>query len=97
MAKAKNSYINADLDSAEAKLREWKLYIDANPINKLKDRFEGKRLIATIETQGKYIQETLKNYLALLEVVNKLREQEEQKQMKVRGSDDLTPFERGEI
>ena len=36
-------------------------------------------VVASIEAQGKFIQETMKNYLALLEVVDKLRTQEEAK------------------
>jgi len=51
----------------------------------LKDRIEWKELakggmipmvIASIEQQGKFLQETMKNYLALLEVVDTLREKE---------------------
>ena len=41
-------------------------------------------VIASIESQGKFIQETMKNYLALLEVVDKLREKEDAK-VEVRG------------
>jgi uncharacterized protein YlxP (DUF503 family) len=84
---AKTNYINAELDWAEKKLQEWQEYIDANPIHKLLDRTEleetrgGSKLkvIATIETQGKYIQEMMKNYLSLLGEVNKMREVEEKK------------------
>jgi hypothetical protein len=97
MAKAKNSYINAELDWAEDQLKSWKAYIDINPMHELLDRVVKNRVLATKEVQGKYLQELMKNYLALIEVVDKLREQEEQKQIKVRGSDDLTPFESGEI
>ena len=45
-------------------------------------------VIASIESQGKFIQETMKNYLALLEVVEKLREKEEAK-VEVRGKAEL--------
>jgi len=85
---AKNRFINAELDWAETKLLEWQEYIDANPIHLLLDRTEKEysasgaekvKVIATIETQGKYIQEMMKNYLSLLEQVDKLREIEEQK------------------
>lgn len=84
---AKTRYINAELDWAEQKLHEWQSYIDANPIHTLQDRTEiehiktGTRVkvIATIETQGKYIQEMMKNYLSLLSEVDKLREVEEKK------------------
>jgi len=98
MARAKkNSFINVDLEWAEAQLASWKAYIDANPINSLQDREIGGRIVSTKEVTGKYIQETMKNYLALIEIVDKLREQEEQKQLKIRGDDDLTPIERGEV
>lgn len=92
----KNSFINIDLDWAEEQLASWKKYINEHPFDALEDRSKGKTVI-TIEQQGKYLQETMKNYLHLLEVVDKLRQQEEQKQSKIRGSDDLTPFESGEI
>ena len=65
-----------------------------NPINELKDRIEWKptakggvmpMVVASIEQQGKFIQDTMKNYLALLEIVDKLREKEEAKK-EARGS-----------
>lgn len=85
MAKGKNSYINVDLDYAEQKLKEWKEYLDANPVSGLEDRTRdvmtrygpSEAVVATVEAQGKFLQETLKNYLSLLEVVDKLREKEE--------------------
>ena len=84
---AKTNYIGTELDWAETKLAQWQEYIDANPIHLLMDRTEieetktGTRVkvIATIETQGKYIQEMMKNYLSLLAEVDKLREVEEKK------------------
>lgn len=88
------TYINMELDWAEQQLQTWKQYIDDNPINMLKDRIEWKptskggmlpMVIASIEAQGKFIQETMKNYLALLDVVEKLREKEESKK-EARGS-----------
>ena len=98
MAVKKLSYISAELEWAEQRLTEWRAYIDNNPINALKDRIEWKptakggmlpMVIASIESQGKFIQETMKNYLALLEVVDKLREKEESK-IEIRGSGDLS-------
>lgn len=94
MAKRVNTYIKAELDWAESKLQEWQEYIDANPIHELEDRTENEygkgetvkvKVIATIETQGKYIQEMMKNYLSLLSVVDGLREKEEAKKQ-ARGS-----------
>jgi len=102
----KNNYINTDLDWAEEQLQSWRAYVDANPLHELKDRIEWKptakggllpMVIASIEAQGKFIQETMKNYLALLDVVNKLREAEEMKKEKIRGNEALSPMENGEI
>ena len=93
MAK-KNNFITEDLDWAENQLASWKAYVDANPLHELRDRIEWKptskggtmpMVVASIEQQGKFIQETMKNYLSLLEVVNNLREKEEAKKV-ARGS-----------
>lgn len=99
MATKKQTYINTELDWAEERLAEWRMYVDANPLNELKDRIEYRAtktgmmpmVVASIEAQGKFIQETMKNYLSLLEVVNKLREVEEAKQASARGSSEI-PF-----
>ena len=94
MAIKKTTFINAELEWAEEQLYSWKAYVDANPLHELKDRIEWKptakggmlpMVIASIEAQGKFIQETMKNYLSLLEVVDKLRTQEEAKK-EARGS-----------
>jgi hypothetical protein len=94
----KTTYINTELDWAEQQLASWKQYVDANPLHELKDRIEWKptakggmlpMVIASIEAQGKFIQETMKNYLALLEVVEKLREKEEAK-VEIRGNGELS-------
>lgn len=99
MAKiTKTTYVNAELDWAEQQLASWKAYVDANPLHELKDRIEWKptakggmmpMVVASIEAQGKFIQDTMKNYLALLEVVEKLREKEEAK-VEVRGNGELS-------
>jgi hypothetical protein len=98
MALNKTTYINTELEWAEQQLASWKQYVDANPMHELKDRIEWKptakggmlpMVIASIEAQGKFIQETMKNYLALLEVVDKLREKEEAK-VEVRGKGELS-------
>lgn len=102
----KNNYITAELDWAEEQLKSWKAYVDANPLHELSDRIEWKptakggtmpMVIASIEQQGKFIQETFKNYLALLDVVNKLREADELKKEKIRGNESLSPMEDGSI
>lgn len=83
-----NSYINTELEWAEQQLSTWKAYIDNHPLHTMTDRIEWKStktggtipmVIASIEAQGKFVQETMKNYLALLEVVDRLREKEEAK------------------
>jgi hypothetical protein len=98
MALNRTTYINTELEWAEQQLSSWKQYVDANPMHELKDRIEWKptakggmlpMVIASIEAQGKFIQETMKNYLALLEVVDKLREKEEAK-VEVRGKGELS-------
>jgi hypothetical protein len=97
MAVKKNTYITAELDWAENQLESWKTYVDDHPLHLMTDRIEWKAtarggtipmVIASIEAQGKFIQETMKNYLALLEVVERLREKEEAK-VEVRGKTDL--------
>lgn len=87
MSVKKGTYVNAELDWAETQLNSWKAYVDAHPFHKLTDRIEYKQtkggpvpmVVASIEAQGKFIQETMKNYLALLSEVDKLREKEEAK------------------
>lgn len=96
MAKA-NTYINTELEWAEQQLVTWKAYVDMNPLHELKDRIEWKptskggampMVIASIEQQGKFVQDTMKNYLILLEVVDKLREREEKK-LELRGDSEM--------
>ena len=78
-------------------MTEWRAYIDNNPINGLKDRIEWKptakggtmpMVIASQESQIKSLRDTMKEYLALLEVVDRLREKEEQK-AEARGSQEI--------
>jgi hypothetical protein len=88
MALLKKTYINTELEWAEVQLESWKLYVDKNPLHELKDRIEWKptakggtmpMVIASIESQGKFVQDTMKNYLALLETVDNLRNKEDAK------------------
>ena len=99
MAVKKNMYITAELEWAEEQLESWKKYVDTHPLHEMKDRIEFKptargglipMVIASIEAQGKFIQETMKNYLSLLEVVERLREKEESKK-EARGSGSVPP------
>jgi hypothetical protein len=95
MAVKNKTYINTELEWAEEQLTSWKAYVDKNPLHELKDRIQMKAtarggampmVIASIEAQGKFIQETMKNYLSLLEVVDRLRQIEESKQDEARGT-----------
>jgi len=98
MAAKKQVYIEAELDWAEQKLREWKQYVDDNPFDQMKDRIEWKptakggaipMVIASIEQQIKCVRDTMKEYLDLLKVVNFMREAEEAKKKQVRGGIDI--------
>lgn len=102
----KNNYINADLDWAEQQIQIWRSYIDANPIHELKERMVWKEtrgggqmpvVAETIGQQIKTLTELMTKYLSLLEVVNNLREKEDQKQIQARGDKGLSPFETGDI
>lgn len=97
MAK-KTTFIDIELQWAEEQLKTWKEYVDSNPLYKLKDRIEWKptrnggqipMVIASIEQQGKFIQDTMKNYLALLAEVDKMRTAEEAK-IEARGKGAVT-------
>ncbi len=96
MAK-RNNYIGVDLDFAETQLMSWREYIEANPINEIKDRWGMKEMpkgghtwvvTATIEQQIKSVQDTMVKYLQMLEIIDKLREQEEKKK-EARGGGDI--------
>lgn len=98
MATKKNSFIEVELDWAEEQLASWKAYIDEHPMHELKDRIQLKEtrgggvmpmVIASIEQQGKYIQETMKNYLQLLSEVDKMRKVEAEK-VEIRGKGEMS-------
>ena len=103
---AKKSFIEIELSFAEEQLSSWKRYIEANPIENLKDRHAWKEtktggsmpvVVATIEAQGKYIQDMLKNYLALSKEVDLMRTQENLKKVASFGDKDITMFEDGSL
>lgn len=106
MAAKKSVYVEAELEWAEAQLAQWKDYVDARPLASLKDR-EGQKttarggiipyVISSIEQQGKFIQDTMEKYLKLLVEVNRMRTLEEEKKIKARGIDSLSPLEDGSI
>ena len=93
----KQTYINAELIWAEQKLLDWKRYVDDNPFQHMKDRIEYKNtktggsmpmVVASIEAQIKCVRDTMKEYLVLLEQVDKMRQIEQYKQKDVKGGAD---------
>lgn len=98
----KNSFIEIELEYAEKQLAQWKAYMDANPFDQLRDRLSYKEtknggsipmVVSSIEQQGKFLQDTLKNYLALLREVETMREKEDAKKTTPRGDQALSPLE----
>lgn len=94
----KNNYITAELDWAEEQLKSWRQYIDDNPINSIKDRKDLKQtkaggsymdVVQTIEQQIKSVRDTMKEYLQLLDVVNRMREADDKKQEAARGGAEI--------
>lgn len=97
MAQNKQLYIEMELQWAENQLATWRQYIDENPINEMADRVQMKvtktggaipLVVSTIENQIKSVRETMKEYLALLKEVNKMREEEE-KRLEIKGGGDV--------
>lgn len=106
MAVKKSVYVEAELEWAEQQLQQWKDYVDAHPLATLKDRVGQKPtknggmipyVISSIEQQGKFIQDTMEKYLKLLVEVNRMRTLEEEKKIKARGIENLSPLEDGSI
>lgn len=96
-AAKKDIYILEEINWAETKLLEWKEYVDGNPIARLRDRIHMKQtktgsmpmIVASIEQQIKCLRDTMKEYIVLLETVNKMRKAEEFKKKEMRGGSDL--------
>lgn len=98
MATKKNSYISADLDFAEQQLAKWKQYLEDNPYDEVTDRKEMQMtktggsfytVVQTKEAIQKSLRDTTKEYLALVEVVEKLREKDEAKQAAAKGDQSI--------
>lgn len=106
MAEKKNKYIDQDLKWLRAKVDDMKRYVDDRPVSLLVDRM-GKRAtakggfieypIATIEQQRQDLAKALKEIAEILDAINKLEKAEDQKKLLVRGDEELTPMESGEI
>jgi len=98
MATKKQTFSDIELEWAEKQLQEWKDYVNAHPFATLADRIDTKStksggvirtVVATIEQQGKFLQETMKNYLSLLKEVDTMRKSESKK-VEIRGKGELT-------
>lgn len=93
----KNSYIDQELDWLESRANEIKSYIDKNPYDKITERVislsgpKGSydKVVATIEQQQKAHRDSLKDYSSILEVIDKLREQEKKKEEFARGGHNI--------
>ncbi len=95
MAVKKSSYISIELQFAEEQLASWKQWLQDNPYNDIGDRKEvqlnkktGGSFLTTVQTKEaiqKAHRDTLKEYLAMCEVLDKLRAVEETKKKAARG------------
>lgn len=106
MAAAKKLFTSLELDWAEKQLQEWREYIEKRPLESLQDRVGTKLtskggqipyVISSIEQQGKFLQDTLQKYLLLLKEVENMRAMDEEKKIKARGVENLSPLEDGSI
>ncbi len=95
---SKNKFILIELELAEEQLKFYKQYLQDNPYDSFKDRIQWKETkgggampltVATIEAQQKNHRETMKDYLALLEVINKLRTEDEKVKVTMRNDQEV--------
>ena len=91
-----NNYIGMELEWLEKKAKEIREYCN-KPIHKLTDRALGDKIVSKIEEQVKSMRETLKDYILIIEAIDRLREAEVAKSPSVRGDQELSPLEKGEI
>jgi hypothetical protein len=97
MSTKKNTYVEFELDWLQEKADQLKTYVDNNPFHELTDRLAWKQtsnggqmplVVSTIEVQIKSLTQALKDYAQIIEVIDKLREKEEQK-AEARGSQEI--------
>ena len=100
----KNKFINVELDWAEEQLATWKEYVSKHPFGAMEDRVKWKEtksggmlpiVIASIESQQKNIRDTMKDYLSLLEIVDRLRLAEAKKAVETRGGIEIPDIMKG--
>lgn len=103
--KKKELLIEYELEFLETKLAELKDYIEQNPYSSLSDRMAYRETrgggaipmcISTKENQRKDLTQALKDYAEILRTVESMREREANKK-EIRGSQELSPNESGEI
>ena len=73
--KTNNSYIGMELEWLDTKASEIREYC-YQPIHKITDRKDGGKVIAKKEDIIKSIRETLKDYISIVEALDRLREKE---------------------
>jgi hypothetical protein len=98
MATKKVNLIQYELEFLETKLQELRDYIESNPFSSLQDRMAYKETknggaipicIANKEAQRKDLTQALKDYVEILQSVDKLRSAEEAK-VELRGNSDMS-------
>ena len=98
MATKKINLIQYELEFLETKLQELRDYIESNPFSSLQDRMAYKETknggaipicIANKEAQRKDLTQALKDYVEILQSVDKLRSAEEAK-VELRGNSDMS-------
>lgn len=100
MPTVKNKFENVELEWAEKQLKTWQAYIDANPFEEMQDRTKLRptkgggtvlEVVATIEAQQKNVRDTMKDYLALYEIVKRLRREEENRSAETGRGGEVVP------
>lgn len=91
------SYIEMNLDWLEGKAQELQDFCDQQPIGAIRDRFAQGKLTANIEAQVKCIRESLQDYIKIIAAIQTLKEKEATQKSLVRGDQELSPLESGEI
>lgn len=92
-----NTFIDMDLEWLELQAQEMKDYCDKMKISTLRDRVTGGKVTATVEQQITSKRNTLKDYIEIISAIDKIREKESVKKTSIRGDQELTPFESGEL
>ena len=88
-----NKYIGKELEWLEQQVQSLQEYVDSNPISDMSDRTiflqvgenSVEKVTATVEQQIKSVRDTLKEIPELLAALARLRENNEQKDISVRG------------